>query len=375
MRQYLHADDTLFRNSNAFELDYTPEIFNHREPQLRDIAFALRPGIRGNRPVSLILRGLPGTGKTTAVRRIFSEIEETSRQLVPVYVNCQSEKSRYAVFGKIFTKIFGIPPPPNGKPIRQLVHEIGKRMSERKLVVVVCLDDANYLLPENVLNNVLYVLLRLYEEYPGARAGVLLPMSCMDIDLRQVLDSCVISVLQPDEVYFPPYSGDEIREILSDRIKAGLCPDTIPAPVFDLVVSHTLRSGDIRVGLDLVKRSVMAAERAGRTVVEPGDVESSFEFSKLFHLSSSVRALGGEERRLLGHIAGMALSSDRCVTTAAVYESASTYMPQSYSAFFEKLRRLDDMRLIELSYLHGRGRRKEIALRYDAGKVAEECGE
>jgi len=54
---------------------------------------------------------------------------------------------------------------------------------ERKVVLSICLDDANYLLVNKVLNEILYTILRLYEEFPNARAGVLLPMSSMDIQL------------------------------------------------------------------------------------------------------------------------------------------------------------------------------------------------
>jgi len=66
MKKYLYSDETLFRNRDLFEIDYIPEEFNYRESQLKDIAFALQPGLHGSRPLNMALRGLPGTGKTTA---------------------------------------------------------------------------------------------------------------------------------------------------------------------------------------------------------------------------------------------------------------------------------------------------------------------
>ncbi|MCX6690857.1 MAG: hypothetical protein NTW33_02090 [Methanoregula sp.] len=60
-----------FPQRDAFEIDFFPEIFNFREAQIKEIVFAIQPGLLGNRPLNQVLRGLPGTGKTTAVRRIF----------------------------------------------------------------------------------------------------------------------------------------------------------------------------------------------------------------------------------------------------------------------------------------------------------------
>jgi hypothetical protein len=45
MKKYLYSDETLFRNRDLFEIDYIPEEFNYRESQLKDIAFALQPGL------------------------------------------------------------------------------------------------------------------------------------------------------------------------------------------------------------------------------------------------------------------------------------------------------------------------------------------
>ncbi len=69
MKNYTSLEESLFRNRDAFEIDFVPEIFNFREAQMKDIVYAIQPGMQGNRPINLVLRGLPGTGKTTAVRQ------------------------------------------------------------------------------------------------------------------------------------------------------------------------------------------------------------------------------------------------------------------------------------------------------------------
>jgi len=45
-----------------------------------------------------------------------------------------------------------------------------------------------------------------------------------------------------------------------------------------------------------------------------------------------------------------------------------------YTAFYERIRKFDQMRLINLQNRRSGGRTREISLLYDAEKVAEECG-
>ncbi|MEI7434235.1 MAG: ORC1-type DNA replication protein [Methanomicrobiales archaeon] len=373
MKHYLNLEETLFRNRDAFEIDFVPEIFNFREAQIKDIAYAIQPGLIGNRPLNQVLRGLPGTGKTTAVMRIFSEITETTQRLIPVYVNCQTDRSKYAVFSKIYCALHKHQPPAKGASVQRVVEDIGKTLNEKEAVLLVCFDDANYLLPGNHLNDILFILLRLYVAHPKARVGVLLPMSTMDVDLERALDAAVLSVLQPDQVYFPPYTEMEIREILNDRIKAGLFPGVLTDEMFTFLIDHTMRSGDMRVGLDLVKRSVMAAERDGRSSVTEEDIKASFKVSRYVHMMAAIRALSTEERELLGHIAALSLEIGKIDTMMVVFNYVNLSMKISISGLFEKLRKFDDMRLIEFCQMAGNGRTKGIALRYAAVKVAEAC--
>ena len=67
--------------------------------------------------------------------------------------------------------------------------------------------------------------------------------------------------------------------ILHDRIKAGLYPGVMSGAMFSLIIGYTMESGDIRVGLNLIKRSVMIAERDERSTVVKTDIITSFEGS------------------------------------------------------------------------------------------------
>jgi len=106
----LSWDESLFRDERVFEVDYLPEAFQHRETQMESLKYALRPAVRGSRPLNVVAQGPPGTGKTTAVNVIFDELRAQSG-VRAVRVNCQVNATRYAVFSRLFEGVFDYEPP------------------------------------------------------------------------------------------------------------------------------------------------------------------------------------------------------------------------------------------------------------------------
>jgi len=366
-------DETLFRDPEVFEIDYVPEQFNHRETQMRELAFQIQPGLRGGRPLNSICRGLPGTGKTTSVRKLFVEIEESTRKLVPIYINCQIDNTKFAIFSQIYRKLSGHLPPASGTSFKQVFDAIARLLQKEETVLIVCLDDANYLLYENEINRVLYSLLRSHEAYPGTRIGVIVIISDMDVEISRAVDARVSSVFRPSEIYFPPYSGEEVRTIMRERVLQGLYPSCISDEMFDLVVKQTQKSGDLRVGIDLVKRAAMNAERRASRTIDRDDICKAYDVSRYLHLASSVKSLNGEEKSVLRSLAGQSMQ-DNEMNAGEVYKTVKETLPIGYTRFYEIVRKLDAMRLINLHYRDGRGRTRVISLRFDPAKILEELG-
>jgi cell division control protein 6 len=369
-KDLLMWDETLFRDPEVFEIDYVPEQFNHRETQMRELAFQIRPGIRGGRPLNTICRGLPGTGKTTSVRKLFAEIEAETRKLVPVYINCEIDNTKFAVFAQIYRKLSGHLPPASGTSFKQVFDAVARILQKEEVVLLVALDDANYLLYENEINRVLYALLRSHEAYPGTRIGVIAIISDMNVDLSREVDPRVASVFRPTEIYFPPYSAEEARHILTERVMTGLYPGVLSDVMLDIVVDQTMKSGDLRVGLDLLKRAALNAEREARKKIEEDDICRAYQVSKYLHLSFTLRTLKKEEKDLLKAIAGMSTEGGE-MNAGEVYACAKEGMKIGYTRFYEIVKKLDAMRLINLDYREGRGRTRVITLRYEPQRVLD----
>jgi cell division control protein 6 len=369
-KNLLMWDETLFRDPEVFEFDYVPEQFQFRENQMRELAFQIRPGMRGGRPLNSICKGLPGTGKTTSVRKLFSEISDATKKLVPVYVNCQIDNTKFAIFSQIYRKLTGHLPPASGTSFKQLFDAIARILVKEEIVLLVALDDANYLLYENEINKVLYTLLRAHEAYEGVRIGVIVIISDLDVDLAKAVDARVTSVFRPTEIYFPPYEEAEIREIIQARVMQGLYPNVLPDEMLALVVGRTQKSGDLRVGIDLLKRATLSAERAARRAIEKEDICGAYEVSKYLHLAFTVKTLTDEEKKVLRALAE-ASRKEKEMNAGDVYKAVSGSVEIGYTKFYEVVKKLDALRLINLHYREGKGRTRLISLRYDPQKVLE----
>jgi archaeal cell division control protein 6 len=369
-KELLMWDETIFRDPDVLEIDYLPEQFEFRDAQMRELAFQIKPGLRGGRPLNTVCKGLPGTGKTTSIRKLFTEIEETTKKLVPVYINCQIDNTKFAIISQIYRKLAGHLPPSSGTSFKQVFDAIARILVRDEIVLLVALDDANYLLYENEINKILYTLLRSHESYEGTRIGVIVIVSDLDVDIARAVDARVASVFCPTEIYFPPYGDVEVREIMKARAMQGLFQGVLSEELLDLVVEQTLKSGDLRVGIDLLKRAALSAERAARRSIERDDVCKAYEISKYLHLSYTVKTLNEEERAILLALAGRS-SQEKEMNAGEVYKSLKESQSIGYTRFYEIIKKMDAMRLVNLQYRDGKGRTRVITLRYDPEKIIE----
>jgi cell division control protein 6 len=326
--------------------------------------YSVRPALGGSRPLNCLCNGAPGTGKTTAVVKVFEEIEKHTPKIVPVLVNCQVDCTRYAVFSQIFKKLIGYAPPTSGVSFKKVFSEVAKYLAEHEKVLVVALDDMNYLFYENEVNEVLYSLLRAHETHPGARVGVIAILS--DTGVPHILDPKVESVFLPEEIAFPQYSMDEVRDILSSRAKLGFYPNVLDDSVLERITEHTFALGDLRVGIDLLKRAGLNAERRASRAISLEDVESAYEKSRLVHLSYLMRSLKEDERLLLGMIADIQQAN-----SGELYETFHSRTALGYTRFYELLNKLGSLKLVEADFTGkgSRGRSRIVTLRYPVNEV------
>jgi cell division control protein 6 len=363
----LSWDETVFRNERVFEIDHIPETFRHRETQMETLKYALRPATRGSRPLNVLARGPPGTGKTTAVQKLFGELAGTG-SVTTVRVNCQVNDTRYGVFSRLFESVYEYEPPASGISFKKLFGQITDELVETDEVLVVALDDVNYLFYEDEASDTLYSLLRAHEERSGARIGVILISSDPELDVIDALDSRTQSVFRPEEAYFSAYDQTEIVDILGQRVEQGFHDDVVSAPILDHVAKLTADTGDLRVGLDLLRRSGLNAEMRGSREISKADVDDAYDAAQYVHLSHSLDALSDNEATLIEVVANN--DGDRA---GDIYEAFREATDLGYTRYSEVLNKLEELGLVETAYadIEGRGRTRSISLSYESEAVLE----
>ncbi|MCL2549626.1 MAG: ORC1-type DNA replication protein [Methanimicrococcus sp.] len=327
-KDMLMWDETLFREPDVFEMDYLPDYFPHRDNQLNSIRYALKPAVRGGRPLNCLLYGPTGTGKTSATMKIFDELKEHTDKTTTVKVNCQIDSTRFAVISRIYKSVLNVAPPASGVSFNRIFDKIAKKLIDTDKVLIVVLDDINYLFYEGHADEVMYSLLRAHEQYPGSKIGVIAIVN--DPEVIYGFDKRVSSVFLPEEIEFPRYEWSEIDDILDDRIRRGFFLGVVSDEVRECMTEYVAESGDLRVGIDLMKRSGFNAEKRSSRKIDVEDVNKAYAASRSHYLSRVFSVLTDHEKYLVIQAADAGE-----ISAGDLYEKFRAHTGIGYTRFYE----------------------------------------
>jgi cell division control protein 6 len=329
IKEMLLADETLFRSEEVFDFSYVPENFVHRNEQLHALAHCLKPAMRNAKPLNAILYGLPATGKTTAIKTVFQQLGETTDRVIAVHVNCQLHASQFRIISEIYKKIFGFLPPETGIPLSNIYDKIFNKLGKEKKILIVALDDMNYLANAD---KVLYDLLRAYESYPGVKTGV---FAVMQKDETHRLSDKVRSVFQPSLINFPLYNRNEIFDILKNRINIGFYPNVLSKTLLERIAGLTHERNDLRFGIGLLKQSALQAEADASRSVKEKHLDTALD-----SLSAGKEA-DGPESLVLGLLKKETTSGD-------LFELLKKKTDMSYTSFYRLLKKMETAGTIKI---------------------------
>jgi len=348
------ADETLFRDESVFAPGYLPKDFMHRNAQLQEIRLSLKPGLRGVNPVNTLIQGPPGTGKTTAVKYVFSELAETSKKLVSVYINCEDFSTPYAVFARIYETVHGISPPSTGKPLEDVKDSIFTRLKRDERCLIVALDEIDRLAAERNIDRILIDLLKAHSTYGYDKVGIM--GITTDEELMASLDEKSRSVYNPTRIEFKRYAREEVRDVLANRARYGFYDGVLSDRLLREIADKTFERGDMRFGIDLMRRSALLAEKDSSREIKKRHIEEAMKALPDIRKKEAAETMTEEEKLLLelvkespGEMSGHYYKIFREKTGCGV---------KRYNEIISKLERLN---LIKTEYKEGiRGRSREI---------------
>jgi cell division control protein 6 len=350
--------ETLFRNEAVFTPGHVPEDFTHRDSQLEELKIALKPGLRALTPINLLLHGPPGTGKTTAIKFMFNQISEVSNKLITIYINCEDFSTPYSIFAKIYEEIYGMSAPSTGKPLEAIKERVFYQLNKLGKSIAIALDELDRLFLEKCVDRVLIDLLKAHSTYGYDKVGIIGIM--IKDDFMAELDEKARSVYNPTKVFFQPYGKKEIYDILANRVKYGFYDGVISSIVLSNIVEKTYERGsDLRIGIDLLRRSGLIAEQESSKKIAQRHVDKAYGKLEDVKREELEKELSSDEKKLLEIIQ----KSKRNPSSGSIYKIFNKETKIGIKKYNELISSLEYKNLIKTEYKKGvRERSRDIIL-------------
>lgn len=334
----------VFTRPEVFDPDYIPETLLYRSPELEEISSCIKPALVGRRASNAKVFGNPATGKTTAVKLLMEQLRDHPKVAL-AYVNCKFNGDRQSIISRIHEEVNGHAPG-QVTSFTRICDAVFRRLVRDRRFLVVALDDVNYV---HGVSDVLYILLRAHETYPGARVSVIAIASSPYFRAR--LEARVASSFVAREVYFRPYTRDEIREILRRRAQLGFAPGALAVDALEAVVDLA-EEHDLRYGIELLRECGEVAEEENSREIRQEHVKRAGE---RLHAAERYDIPRGCEAIL------QVLDEEKGRCMGEVYSLVREEVG-SYSTFKRRVKELERLGKIKAEEVYNRGRTRLLYL-------------
>ena len=349
----LMAGEPIFENKEVLRPSYTPHELPHRTDQINQMATILVSALRGETPSNILIYGKTGTGKTASAKFVSQELESTSQKYdVPCeveYINCEITDTQYRVLAQLANKFIEKnrtlvrgdlermrdrrsealgdaraldgtefdavgelddristlesdledmeEVPMTGWPTDRVYSTFFDAIDYRERVVVIMLDEIDKLV-EKSGDDTLYNLSRMNSELETSRISIMGISN--DLKFTDFLDPRVKSSLGEEEIVFPPYDANQLRDILQHRSDVAFKADALTGDVIPLCAAFAAQEhGDARRALDLLRTAGELAERSQAERVEEKHVRQAQDKIELDRVVEVVRTLPTQSKMVL----------------------------------------------------------------------------
>ncbi len=327
-KDMLKSGESLFRDTVFLSYDFQPKILHSRENEQQRFAVAIRPLLQGHNGRNLFVHGAPGIGKTTACRHVLRELEEETPEVATIYVNCWKENTTYKIFYNI-CEILGFKFIHN-KKTGELFDLIKGTLNSKSAVFV--FDEIDKLEDFDFLYTILEDIYR---------KSIILITNYRDS--YSLLDERIRSRLNPEFVFFRPYSESEIATILKQRQEYAFVQNCWDIEAFAELVQKCTETKDLRVGLYLMKEAGNIAEEKSSRKIDLTHVSLAMRKVDDFHIKPT-NALEEDAKGILSVIKEN--SGQKIGDMFNIYTNQGGTM--SYASFKRRLFKLDEAKFISM---------------------------
>lgn len=187
--------------------------------------------------------------------------------------------------------------------------------SER--VVVIMLDEIDKLV-EKSGDDTLYNLSRMNSELENSRVSIIGISN--DLKFTDFLDPRVKSSLGEEEIVFPPYDANQLRDILQHRSEVAFKGGALSGDVIPLCAAFAAQEhGDARRALDLLRTAGELAERSQSETIVEEHVRQAQDKIELDRVVEVVRTLPTQSKLVLFSIISLEKHGVKSINTGEVF--------------------------------------------------------
>ena len=260
----LKGGESLIKNEVALDYSFIPKLVPYRESQMRTMAASIKPLFQKRNGRNIFIYGLPGVGKTVAVKHILQELEEESEVITPFYINCWQKNTAFKILIEM-CDIIGYRFVQN-KRTEELFAVVKEYINKSERSGVFVFDEIDkiedfdfiYNILEDVFRNSV-ILITNYKEYITE------------------LDERIKSRLTAEMLEFKPYNLSETRGVLQQRMDYAFVNGVWEQDAFEAIVQKTVSISDIRTGLYMMKEAALIAEERSSKKITLADVNVSIK--------------------------------------------------------------------------------------------------
>jgi len=348
----LEKGDNIFKDERVFQPDYLPEELEHREKEIKEIAYVLKGLSEGKHAEHLIIYGSTGTGKTCTTKFVLKQLTEYTQKVKAICINCWEINTRYAILSAIATEM-GEVLPRRGIAADEIMQRMFNAIKYAGISPVIVLDEVDRLFASQYEEQqVLYDLARSRETH-GINLGLIAITN--NEHILAELDPRVRSSLAQHALAFSKYTPAQLRDILRERAKLGFFPNALDKEVIPVCAAiGAKRNGDARIALHALWAAGKEAEKEGAKKVTLAHVEKAKESIEKLGGLVNLQKFGEIERKILEALAKGPMDSGELYEKVGLEErNARRY-----------LERLEMLGLITTEEIKkGSGRSRKISLK------------
>ncbi|WP_226482199.1 Cdc6/Cdc18 family protein [Natrinema amylolyticum] len=184
-------------------------------------------------------------------------------------------------------------------------------------VVVIMLDEIDKLV-EKSGDDTLYNLSRMNSELENSRVSIIGISN--DLKFTDFLDPRVKSSLGEEEIVFPPYDANQLRDILKHRSEVAFKGNALSDDVIPLCAAFAAQEhGDARRALDLLRTAGELAERSQAETIVEEHVRQAQDKIELDRVVEVVRTLPTQSKLVLFAIILLEKNGVHSINTGEVF--------------------------------------------------------